>query len=297
MGPTSIVLLLCLSRVLSDESRALLAPETDSPEFWTLADMWRDRSRFSVFSPRYEAKVAPKPGMDTMPEFLRQMGTARDARDRAEALAAVREGRGRIFFKHMRKAGGTTVIRYFEHVVAFKSYVPLPEGQGSNETQPREVRRQAMNFTAQEWGVFPVTCFLREARTLFVTCLRDPIRRQISEYWYAGSGYKGVIDCGRNASRCAERGAENNVMGDASWHAWMDKTTENSAYNPRTLERGHYFPEYYTRALTGNCEPEDEKKRKRDPKIPERFRSCGFGGVFQARIPAARARVIREHFF
>ena len=64
------------------------------------------------------------------------------------------------------------------------------------------------------------------ARTLFVTCLRDPIRRQISEYWYAGSGYKGVIDCGRNASRCAERGAENNVMGDASWHAWMDKTTE-----------------------------------------------------------------------
>ena len=297
MGPTSIVLLLCLSRVLSDESRALLAPETDSPEFWTLAEMWRDRSRFGVWSPRFEAKAAPEPGMDTMPQFLKQMGTARDARDRAEALAAVREGRGRIFFKHMRKAGGTTVIRYFEHVVAFKSYVPLPEDQGSNETQPREVRRQAMNFTAQEWGVFPVTCFLREARTLFVTCLRDPIRRQISEYWYAGSGYKGVIDCGRNASRCAERGAENNVMGDASWHAWMDKTTENSAYNPRTLERGHYFPEYYTRALTGNCEPEDEKKRKRDPKIPERFRSCGFGGVFQARIPAARARVIREHFF
>ena len=64
--------------------------------------------------------------MDRDAEFLRQMGTARDARDRAEALAAVREGRGRIFFKHMRKAGGTTVIRYFEHVVAFKSYVPLP---------------------------------------------------------------------------------------------------------------------------------------------------------------------------
>ena len=75
-------LLFGLSRVLSDESRALLAPETDSPEFWTLADMWRDRSRFGVFSPRYEAKVAPKPGMDTMPQFLKQMGTARDARDR-----------------------------------------------------------------------------------------------------------------------------------------------------------------------------------------------------------------------
>ena len=50
MGLTSIVLLLCLSRVLSDESRALLAPETDSPEFWTLADMWRDRSRFKRVS-------------------------------------------------------------------------------------------------------------------------------------------------------------------------------------------------------------------------------------------------------
>ena len=218
MAPASVVaLLLCLSRVLSDESRALLAPETDSPEFWTLAEMWRDRSRFGVWSPRFEAKAAPKPGMDTMPQFLKQMGTARDARDRAEALAWVREGHGRIFFKHMRKAGGTTVIRYFEHVVAFKSYVPLPEDQGSNETQPREVRRQAMNFTAQEWGVFPVTCFLREARTLFVTCLRDPIRRQISEYWYAGAGFKGVVDCGRRNASCAH-GGENYVMTDMAWH-------------------------------------------------------------------------------
>ena len=130
--------------------------------------------------------------------------------------------------------------------------------------------------------------------------------RSSGQAWRISLRSSSVLDASENESASSTRTlAGAHAYGGTAAHRYDHRrvvfsgigTTENSAYNPRTLERGHYFPEYYTRALTGNCEPEDEKKRKRDPKIPERFRSCGFGGVFQARIPAARAHVIREHFF
>ena len=66
-----------------------------------------------------------------------------------------------------------TVIRYFEHVVAFKSYVPLPEGEGDNATQPRTVRRLAVVASAAAPHEFARhRIYRRKAATLtFSACL------------------------------------------------------------------------------------------------------------------------------
>ena len=61
---------------------------------------------------------------------------------------------------------------------------PTMNGTAVNKTEAEAAsRRMAIKVTAQEWGVFPVACLASAPRTLFVTCLREPVSRHISEYW------------------------------------------------------------------------------------------------------------------
>lgn len=186
-----------------------------------------------------------------MISFVRRLLAPRDEesapalpaeRSREEAFDAVRDGVGVVLFRHMRKAGGTSVKILFYQLLRSYSNVTL---EGTMKRMNLESGGVGSTFAAIEWGVFPVSCF--EKKTLLVTCLREPVSRQISEFWYSGPGYHRL-----------------EIPLDKAWEMWM------AAEKPRTLGRDAYFDNYYVRALTGNCRPTNRRRKG----------VCDFGGAF-----------------
>ena len=124
---------------------------------------------------------------------------------------------GAVFFKHMRKAGGSTVRSFFEknkgRQTVYKFFYPM------------------------EWGTFPVPCFDIEPQAIFVTAMRNPVERAFSEFRYGGAG------------RTLRRDNTTKLQ------AWMRPDKEAMQELSRGLKRGIYLDNYYTRSLTGRCLP------------------------------------------
>ena len=94
--------------------------------------------------------------------------TYRDADAMACAAACLERGHGMVFLKHLRKAGGTS-LRLFIGGKVCKS-------------------REAWHGHAVVDEGYPVLPEMLAVRTptIFITCLRDPIERIISSYWFEG---------------------------------------------------------------------------------------------------------------
>ena len=166
-------------------TRRLLAPANQSSELCAMTDFVLNR----LETKGHQHSAGPCP--HDAAEFMRLVGALRRnaSATPATALARVRAGHGAIFFKHMRKAAGTSVAHFLQTVVNFK-HREANRGakQDGARVEPRGAAVEPMPLTLQEWGVFPVACLAHSPRALFVTCLREPVRRHISEYWYAGPG-------------------------------------------------------------------------------------------------------------
>ena len=214
---------------------------------------------------------------------------------RSETIRAVREGRNATFIllRHMRKAGGTSVKAFLKRAILHLGGESAVVCQGGkcNAVGDRHARGAGMQLTEMEWGVFPMLCLDYEPRTMFVTCLRDPIERHISEYWYAGLGQK----LRSSRARLPE-----------AWSRWLAEPPRARARNStklappdpelaqpdpnHALSRGVYWSNYYVRALTGGCEPVSRSTGKiltrPNADVAKRFTkgkpvpSCHWGGAF-----------------
>ena len=131
-----------------------------------------------------------------------------------------------LYFRHMRKAGGSTVRRFFERNL--------------------KLQNKYNSFIAMEWGVFPVPCFEISSSTIFVTALRNPVERAFSEFRYGGAG--------------RHLRSDNTTM----LRQWMSPTKESLQELARGLKRGIYLDNYYVRALTGRCLPRKHLDRIED---------------------------------
>ena len=74
-------------------------------------------------------------------------------------------GHGRVFFQHMRKAGGTTMRRWMQHEKCMKA--------------------DSFEGVVQERKPFNITLF-REPGMLYMTALRHPVNRIVSAYFFEG---------------------------------------------------------------------------------------------------------------
>lgn len=90
-------------------------------------------------------------------------------------------GGGYVFLKHIRKAGGTTLRKVLINAIQYHN----ESRQDTAALPPPPVV-----LYEQEWGAMdrncPVQDPVRWGRALKVVSLRDPVSRQLSEFFYAG---------------------------------------------------------------------------------------------------------------
>ena len=249
-----------------------------------------------------ETFLEARGGTNGSHRVLEVVDVARSRSSTAARLASVRGGVGWLFFRHFRKAGGTTLKRFFYESMAsglgngtrtlalfgtMRAFVtnsregrggllPLPAGARlgyvhlqDSSTSDGLVPTDSL-LSAIEFGEFPVVCLgAAPPRALFVTCLRDPVARHVSEFWYSGPG------AGRVKTRAHRRVEPDVGEYDPLFVAWINATKTSRPGKARQLGPGLYVDNYYVRGLTGSCVPE-----KKDDRASARVKSCQFGGAY-----------------
>jgi hypothetical protein len=98
----------------------------------------------------------------------------------------LRDG-GFVYFKHLRKAAGTSVRRYLVNVVDYHYQKEIKITASDLEIAPPV----PWLIYHQEWSAMPWECPFEDAlwnQSINVIVLRDPIERQLSEFFYSGRG-------------------------------------------------------------------------------------------------------------
>ena len=139
-------------------------------------------------------------------------------RDDALAFAAVRAGTGSLFFRHVRKAAGSSLLAALEDVASQLV---------RQNNRSREIYMMHLEFSA-----FPAACFQVAPSALYVTALREPLSRIHSEFWYSGPAVDnatryfrraGIPQTGRGKSAAASR--PNNALGTSTGSSQGESTT------------------------------------------------------------------------
>ena len=145
-----------------------------------------------------------------------------------EAQLAVKNssnGGGSVYFKHLRKAGGTTVRAFLKKVYDLK----------------HEEGKELYTSHHSEFPFFSYHCLSVSPLTVYITSLRDPIERAISLYYYDGPG---------------KQNPESSVE---EWHDWLNAGTQKLLENATLLRIGaapgaySYLQNYATHSLTQSC--------------------------------------------
>lgn len=124
-----------------------------------------------------------------------------------------------VFFKHMRKAGGTTMVDGL--------LKPLAK-------QLRATRNVTLTIHHQEFATFPPMCLnLTASMHVFVVTLREPVARLKSLFYYNGIGKE----------------PHHPSQTSALWREWMHQARTNNSVG-RHDPYYRYFGNYYTHQLT-----------------------------------------------
>jgi hypothetical protein len=97
----------------------------------------------------------------------------------------LRDG-GFVYFKHLRKAAGTSVRRYLLTVIDYHYQKEI-----NIASDPEIAPPVPWLIYHQEWSAMPWECPFEDALwnlSMNVIVLRDPIERQLSEFFYSGEG-------------------------------------------------------------------------------------------------------------
>ncbi|KAL7466437.1 hypothetical protein ACHAXS_006737 [Conticribra weissflogii] len=94
-----------------------------------------------------------------------------------------------LFFKHIRKAGGTTLRSYFNDVFL---YHRKPRGlKEFGRSKRRQSDPDAVYYVEQEFSTMDYNCPIVDPRwnnSLRIITLRHPIERHLSEFFFSGPG-------------------------------------------------------------------------------------------------------------
>mmetsp|Transcript_15921 Transcript_15921/g.30247 ORF Transcript_15921/g.30247 Transcript_15921/m.30247 type:complete len:446 (-) Transcript_15921:60-1397(-) len=96
-----------------------------------------------------------------------------------------------LFFKHIRKAGGTTLRSYFNDVFLYHGKPRGMKEYGRSRRRPSEP--DAVYFVEQEFSTMDYKCPIIDPRwnnSLRIITLRHPIERHISEFFFSGPGHQ-----------------------------------------------------------------------------------------------------------
>jgi Sulfotransferase family len=154
----------------------------------------------------------------------------RDEATKLQAQRCVQAGYGGVYFKHFRKAGGTTLYHSFRENQCLRRQIPV---------------------YASEFPFFNTDTFNVLNSTVFVTTLRHPIDRILSMYWFEGRW-----------PRTCHQACENNKTKDdstkvADLHEWIDAIHDQKKHSEYKYVRhngcGQWVSveNYYTRMLLG----------------------------------------------
>mmetsp|Transcript_2416 Transcript_2416/g.5165 ORF Transcript_2416/g.5165 Transcript_2416/m.5165 type:complete len:456 (+) Transcript_2416:87-1454(+) len=94
-----------------------------------------------------------------------------------------------LFFKHIRKAGGTTLRSYFNDVFLYHGKPRGMKEYGRSRRRPLEP--DAVYYVEQEFTTMDYECPIIDPRwnnSLRIITLRHPIERHISEFFFSGPG-------------------------------------------------------------------------------------------------------------
>lgn len=173
---------------------------------------------------------------------------------------------GFIYFKHLRKAAGTSVRRYLETVIEYHY-------QNEINITPNPPKTPWLMYH-QEWSAMPWNCPSRDPlwnKSINVIVLRDPIERQLSEFFYSGKGSSNLT-----MSRLGQRVKEDEVYEKEAIALmkelvpiWMDEGRDKA---PRRC----FNANYQTRMISGitTSPPKDISLL---PKVKWRDGPCSFG--------------------
>ncbi|KAG7347902.1 sulfotransferase family protein [Nitzschia inconspicua] len=165
----------------------------------------------------------------------------RDDATKLQAQRCVQAGYGGVYFKHFRKAGGTTLYNSF---------------------RDNQCLRRQMPIFASEFPFFNRDTFDVLNSTVFVTTLRHPIDRILSLYWFEGRW-----------PRTCHKACENNKTKDdtnkvADLEEWIEAIHDQSNHTNLRYVRhngcGQWVSveNYYTRILLGVDRARDEEQAK-----------------------------------
>mmetsp|Transcript_20768 Transcript_20768/g.43666 ORF Transcript_20768/g.43666 Transcript_20768/m.43666 type:complete len:459 (+) Transcript_20768:55-1431(+) len=97
-----------------------------------------------------------------------------------------------LFFKHIRKAGGTTLRSYFNDVFSYHGRTRNKEDFDQSITKSRpDESDDVIYYVEQEFSTMDYKCPIIDPRwnnSLRIITLRHPIERHISEFFFSGPG-------------------------------------------------------------------------------------------------------------
>ena len=140
----------------------------------------------------------------------------------AESWARFKSGNGTLFFRHVRKAGGTSARQALQKIA-----VKLGNAPG---------------FTHLEWAAFPASCLGASPTTFFATVLRDPLKRVHSEWVYSGVSHM------RRTYRIRTLAVNETAL----MLQWLAEPNRGKVFS-----RDAHTTNAYTRAFSGRCPPGD----------------------------------------
>jgi len=177
----------------------------------------------------------------------------RPAESHRAARRDLLDGDGWLVFHHFRKCAGTSLRAIFLASLARRTGV-----RPRFERPQRKVWRVGRSrFYQQEWGALMGAHLAYEPPVVLATCLRDPVARHVSEFYYAGPGSDPAV---RSGSELQE-----------AWLAWL---RDGADAELRTVHRGRYIDNFFIRSLLGS----PDVGVRVDPAIPYFGRYGVFGG-------------------
>ena len=146
---------------------------------------------------------------------------------------------GTIYFKHLRKAGGSSMLFYLADTIKYH----FDQSRLAGDNSPLKWFLYHQEFTAMPWKCPRIDP--RWSSTLSIIILREPIDRHLSEFFYSGPGSRDQL------ARISKL-----VMKDAAyekeWSALMEMHLPGWIEQGLTLEPGRNFnADYQVKMISG----------------------------------------------
>ena len=176
---------------------------------------------------------------------------------------------GYLFFRHMRKAGGTSLRVYFHDVMLYHNITRNVNDfrgvKGGREPPNYQVYYIEHEFIPMDWRCPSVDP--RWTESLRIIVLRHPIERHLSEFFFSGSGNKYYPIDKEQLYANKTYTTDMATYLEKAIPKWMKgigqhRSKDNVEGNFETIFSRHYTDNFQLRALAGCSSPQCLAKKK-----------------------------------